>query len=109
MEFSYPPIFLDQVDAIIEKNLPDETFSVEMLSQHLLLSHSQVYRKIKQKTGITPSSYIRNKRLQFAKELIECSELRITEVADAVGFSCLSYFSSSFTQRYGYPPSHLRP
>lgn len=108
MKFTYPPTFLDKVNAIIVKNLPNENFSVEALSRYLLLSQSQVYRKIKHKTGLTPSSYIRTVRLKYAKQMIEASDLRISEIADAVGFSCLSYFSSSFNQEFGYPPSHLR-
>lgn len=108
MEYAYPPTFLDKVDIIIMENLPDENFSVEALSSYLLLSQSQVYRKIKDKTGLTPSSYIRTIRLEYAKKMVEISELRISEIADAVGFSCLSYFSSSFKQEFGYPPSHLR-
>lgn len=108
MESAHPPTFIDKVNAIIMENLEDESFSVEILSSCLLLSQSQVYRKLKCKTGLTPSSYIRIVRLKYAKEIIEISELRISEIADAVGFGCLSYFSSSFKQEFGYPPSHLR-
>lgn len=108
MEFAYPPTFLEEVDTIVMENLQDESFSVEVLSSYLLLSQSQVYRKIKDKTGLTPSSYIRTIRLNYAKKMLETSELRISEIADAVGFSYHSYFSSSFTQEFGYPPSHLR-
>ena len=108
MEFVYPPSFLEQVDAILKDNIQDENFNVEILSSCLLMSQSQVYRKIKSNTGLTPSSYIRTFRLKYAKKLIEISELRISEISDQVGFNSLSYFSSSFTQEYGYPPSHLR-
>ena len=47
MEFVYPPSFLEQVDAILKDNIQDENFNVEILSSCLLMSQSQVYRKIK--------------------------------------------------------------
>lgn len=108
MKIHLPPSFLEQVDVIIEANLDNESFSTEALSASLFLSSSQVYRKIKQQTGQTPSEYIRNTRLNYAKELIESSELRLSEITFMVGFSRLSYFSRCFSNYFGFPPSSLR-
>lgn len=108
MKFNVPPRFLEQVDSIIEENLDNESFSIESLSEALFLSTSQVYRKIKQQTDQTPSEYIRNTRLKYAKQLIEGSELRLSEITFMVGFSRLSYFSRCFSNYFGCPPSSLR-
>lgn len=108
MKINYPPKFMDQVNAIIERNLSNETFSGNDLCNSLALSPSQVYRKIRRYTGMSTSLYIRNFRLAVAKQIIEASELQISEVTYMVGFNCLSYFSRSFSQVYGFPPSSLR-
>ena len=108
MKFKLQPRFLDQVDNIIEENLDNESFSTEDLSALLCLSSSQVSRKIKQQTGLTTSEYIRNTRLDYAKKLIEDSELRLSEITFMVGFSRLSYFSRCFSNHFGFPPSSLR-
>lgn len=102
-----PPTFLDQVDSLIQENI-GEDLSTEQLADLICLSSSQVYRKIKQKTGYSPSVYIRNKRLEEGIFLIRHSDLTLSQIAYSVGFSCLSYFSSSFSAYYGYPPSELR-
>ena len=104
---TYAP-FLNQVNTIILANINNESFCQEDLSQALYLSSSQVYRKIKQQSGMTPSVYIRNKRLEKAYKLIMRTDLYLYEITSFVGFGSLSYFSKCFSEYYGYPPSSLR-
>jgi len=108
MNVQIPPRFLEKVDTIIEENLSNEDFDVTALSNQLQLSNSQVYRKIKQQTDSCPTEYVRNLRLNYAKELVETSDLRLSEITHEVGFSSLSYFSRCFSDYFGYPPSNLR-
>lgn len=105
-----PPFvtFMAEVDALILKNINDEKFSVKELSRLLFLSSSQTYKKMKIKTGQSPSEYIRNKRLEKAHQLILDTNLPLSNIAWNVGFSRPSYFSSSFSAHYGYNPSSLR-
>lgn len=100
--------FLDKLDSIIEANMRDESFCVENLSSFLFLSNSQVYRKIKQKTGLSPSNYIQQKRLEQAVILIQETDLPICQIAYQLGFNTASYFSRCFSEVFGYPPSELR-
>lgn len=104
----YPSKFMEQVKQLILAHLHDETFGVQALSAALALSHSQVYRKIKSKTDLTPSLFIRKVRLEKAHELIEESDELIATIAYQVGFKSLAYFSRCFTKQYGYSPSSLR-
>ena len=108
MTFTYAPPFMDRVKTIIEENLDNESFSVEELSSLLFMCNSQVFRKIKKHTGCSPSIYIRNIRLAYAKQLIVESDLRLVEIAYMVGFSYQAYFTRCFSERYGYPPRDLR-
>jgi len=103
-----PSPFLEQVNAVVGNNINNEYFCQKDLSTALCLSSSQVYRKIKQQTGLTPSVYIRNKRLEKSFILITSTELLMYEITYLVGFNSLSYFSRCFSEHYGYPPSSLR-
>jgi len=100
--------FLDKLDSIIEENMGDEHFCVDNLSNLLYLSNSQVYRKVKQKTGLSPSNYIQKKRLEQAVILIQETDLSISQIAYQLGFNTASYFSRCFSEVFGYPPSELR-
>ena len=97
-----------KVDAVILENMVNEEFSVEELSRLLLLSSSQTYKKIKNKTGQNPSEYIRNKRLEKAHHLILTTNTSIVDISWNVGFNRPSYFSTCFHAYYGYQPSSLR-
>ncbi len=97
--------FLQKAYAAIEDHLTDEQFSVEQLSNVLLLSRSQLHRKLKALTGQTASEFLRNYRLKKALELLHQPGLSIGEVSHKVGFGSPQYFATKFKERYGYPPS----
>lgn len=99
--------FLDQVDNLIEEYLDDPNLIV-ILNENLYLSYSQIYRKIKQKSGHTPSTYIRKKRLTIAQQWLAQTDAQIQEIATQTGFQSLSYFSRCFSEEYGFPPSRFR-
>lgn len=102
-----PPTFITQVETLIRRQ-PDNTELLGLLSAHFQLSSSQIYRKIKRSTGMSPSIYILRKRLEIAKELIENSDIPLTEIARRVGFRQLPYFSRCFSAYYGETASSLR-
>jgi len=108
MMISIPPTFLEQVDEAIQQYLGNEDLSTDQLAELLFMSSSQLYRKIKQKTGCSPSTYIRQKRLKHGYYLILRSELTLSTIAYRVGFGSISYFSKCFSDYYGFPPSELR-
>lgn len=54
MKLAHPKQFITQVDMIILDHISDESFTIEDLSKLLHLSNSQVYRKIRKKTGLNP-------------------------------------------------------
>lgn len=100
--------FMQKVDEVILQNMNKETFCISDLQQELLMSSSQIYRKVKQETGHSPSVYIRNIRLKYAYKLVSQSDLSFSEIAFRVGFNSLAYFSRCFTNYYGASPSGFR-
>lgn len=100
--------FLTQVNETITANLSNSEFGILHLCKALGLSRAQLYRKIKTATDTTPALYIRSLRLKKAQEYLKSSDLNITEIAYEVGFKDLSYFSRSFSEEFGKPPSETR-
>jgi signal transduction histidine kinase/DNA-binding response OmpR family regulator len=97
----------EKLDATIEANLSDPAFSVDSLADSMHSDRSNVFRKLKALTGMSPSEYLREARLLRAHALLEAQAGNISEVAYAVGFESLSSFSRAFKQRYGCAPSEV--
>lgn len=82
--------------------------SVESLSTHLSISRVQLYKRMISLTGITPSEYLRTKRIKFAEHLLRSGDLNISEIAYKVGFNNPRYFTKYFQDAYGVTPSQYR-
>ncbi|AXT57197.1 response regulator [Aquimarina sp. MMG015] len=99
--------FIQKVLNHIYENLSDPNLSVESLSSELHLSRSQFYRKIKTLTGQTANQFLRNIRLQKAKQILESGSTNVSEVCYKVGFSSPSYFTKCFKTQFGILPTEV--
>ncbi|MBT8253133.1 MAG: response regulator [Bacteroidia bacterium] len=97
--------FLQKVVKLIHEDIGDSDFGAGDLASKLLISESQIYRKIKAITGKSTAVYIRSIRLQYAKDLLINTNKSISEVAYEVGFNDPSWFSRAFKDEFGYSPS----
>ncbi|MFK7934078.1 MAG: ATP-binding protein, partial [Saprospiraceae bacterium] len=97
--------FLNKVRSIVEENYADEAFSLPMLCEKIGMSRSQLYRKLKAVISQSPSEFIRNYRLQMGKKLLETTDLSIKEVSWQIGFKEPAYFTKTFHDHFGFPPS----
>ena len=79
--------FLNQLHAIIQKNLSDSEFGVEDIGKEIGLSRVQLYRKVKAMTGSSVVDLLRKARLAKAKRLLESRSMSVSEVAYEVDFS----------------------
>ncbi|MFD1616255.1 substrate-binding domain-containing protein [Gelatiniphilus marinus] len=100
--------FLSKINQIISDNLDNSKFSVENLASALNISRVQLYRKTKAILGVSISDYIQNIRLDKAKTLLQETQLTISEIAYATGFSSPNYFSTSFKNKFGNSPKEYR-
>jgi len=92
----------------IEEHLTDSDLSVEDLSEAMNLSRAQLYAKIKALTGRAPVEHLRSARLRRGRELLETTELSISEITYKVGFTAPSYFSKCFKDEYHISPGDVR-
>ena len=99
--------WLQQAIDYVDKNIADEHYSVEQLSNDLCMSRMTLYRKIQSATGQKPTEFIRTIRMRRAAELLREGRLTITEISYATGFSSVSYFSRCFRTMYGVAPTQF--
>lgn len=97
-------IFLKKLIHITQKNLSNSDFGANELSKEMALSRMQLHRKITALTDHSTSSFIRHFRLSKAAKMLESGE-SVSQVAYAVGFSSLSYFTKTFKEVFGSAPS----
>ncbi|MFD0860593.1 two-component regulator propeller domain-containing protein [Sungkyunkwania multivorans] len=101
--------FIQKVVHYIQDNIENPSLNVEKLSSHLCLSRSQVYRKIKLLTNLSPIEFIRRVRLERSRTLFQNDKnLNVSEVAHKVGFLSASYFTVCYKKQYGELPKKRR-
>ncbi|MBC7829740.1 MAG: response regulator [Chitinophagaceae bacterium] len=99
--------FLKQVLEVVEKNMSNPDFTVEELSKELFMHRAGMYRKLLSLTGISPLEFIRNIRLKRGRQLLEKSQMTISEIAYEVGFNNPKKFSQHFKEEFGTTPTNF--
>jgi signal transduction histidine kinase/ligand-binding sensor domain-containing protein/DNA-binding response OmpR family regulator len=98
-------IFIENAMDIIEKNLTNEQFSVQLLVQKSNMSQSAFYRKLKNITGQSVVEFIRDVRLKRAAQLLSSGQYRVMEVMNQVGMEDYKHFKTAFQKLYNELPS----
>ncbi len=97
--------FMAQLNTVLDEHLSDPRFSVRDWADLLHMDRTTLFRRLKGVTGQSPEEYLREKRLQVAARLLTESAGNVAEVADAVGFASVSYFSRRFKERFDTSPA----
>lgn len=71
-------------------------------------SPSTLRRRLAER-GVTLGELLREARMEAALGLLQTTELGVGEIALCCGYESHSRFTAAFHQRYGFPPSYLRP
>ena len=98
--------FLEKMDAFINGNISRDELSVEFVADHMCMSVSTLYRKVKGVTSLSPNSYIRLCRLKRAARMLG-EGLGVREVSERLNFSSASYFTSCFMKQFGITPGEF--
>ena len=100
--------FILKVITAIDKNLLNEDFGIENLTDICCMSQSTLYRKIKSLTGLSLTGFIRSIRLKKAAEIILTENIKMSEISMRVGFNDYKYFRVSFVKQFGCLPSKYK-
>ncbi len=93
-----------RLHTVMDENLSDPSFSVESLGEKLHLSRAQLYRKVKDLTGMSPVEFIREARLDKAAHLLRTTARTVSEIAYEVGFQSPAYFTKCYRIKFGHTP-----
>lgn len=98
---------LKKLQTLIEDNFSNQNLNVDFLAEHLGISRSGLYAKIKTLADVTPNELIQITRLKKAAELLTENKYRINEICYMVGFNSSSYFSRCFQKQFGMKPGEF--
>ncbi|QTA92573.1 helix-turn-helix transcriptional regulator [Desulfonema magnum] len=90
---------------LLSENLQEPPGIIE-LAKTLGISRTKLYYDFKRFYGTSPSEYLRTRRIEKARTLVEDGDMNLTEIAYFLGYSSSSHFGRAFRQYFGMAPSH---
>ena len=100
---------LDRAISIIEANIDNPDFNINIFAREMAMSRTNLFTKIKSITGKTPNEYIMTIKLKKGAYMLKNNpELSVTDISDKLGFSSAKYFSKCFNDLYHMRPSAYR-
>ena len=100
--------FLQTLTNFVLENISNEKLAIEDLVKASGMKRSTMSKKLKAMTNKNPVQFIKNIRLEKAKYLLIKNGKNVSEIAFEVGFKDPNYFSTSFRDYFGFPPSEIK-
>src|SRR5882762_7469468 len=85
----------------VDAHYADPALDVPRLARRAHASVAHFSRTFKETFGETPHQYLQTRRIERAQELLRLSELTVSEVCLAVGYTSLGSFSATFKRTVG--------
>ena len=85
-----------------------EKITMEQMAQRVYLSSSYFSRVFKEETGESFTTYLTRIRIERTKGLLKQKSIRLTDIAQLIGFEDQSYFTKVFKKQEGIPPLRYR-
>ena len=96
--------FIKEIHQVIEDNIDNSDFNIDLISSTIGLSRSAFFKKVKSLTGYAPVDLIKEYRINKSLELMRTTDFSITEIAFKSGFKDSGYFGKCFRKRFGKSP-----
>jgi signal transduction histidine kinase/ligand-binding sensor domain-containing protein/DNA-binding response OmpR family regulator len=97
--------FMQKLFETIEKNLSNPELNIDFICKEIGVSRSNLYKKLRTVTQLSPIEIIRDKRLEVATKLLLKTDYSILDIAVQTGFSSQAYFSKCFKMVYNCSPT----
>lgn len=101
-------LFLNKAVEIVESHLSDTNFDTNALAAAMNLSRPTFTRRLKQISGHTPLSFIKDIKMQHACRMLKDPTVSVTEVIIALGYNDHGHFTSTFKTMFGITPSEYQ-
>ncbi|WEK38293.1 MAG: response regulator [Candidatus Pseudobacter hemicellulosilyticus] len=96
--------FLKKLDEYIRDNIKDPNIDIDKLAEHMFMSRTTFYRKIKSLSSLSPKELIDITRLKKAAGLVAENEFSLNEISKMVGYSSQSLFTRNFRKYFKVNP-----
>lgn len=90
---------------VIDSEVP---FSVDALSREAGYSEKYLYREFSRETGVSPVKYFNQIRISRAKQFLDFSDMKVSDIARILGYADTQYFVKYFKKKVGVSPSNYR-
>ena len=101
-------LLADDVVRYLDQNFADYNLSSKSIAQEHHISVPYLNRLFKQKTGKTIALYLKQLRLERARQMLTDTNLSVEAIARKVGFENTKYFYTLFKNEFGVSPSNYR-
>jgi transcriptional regulator GlxA family with amidase domain len=98
---------IEEILVKIENGI-SQTMTVRDLADSVNLSISHFQHLFKQEVSISLTQYVKELRLQKAREFLETTHLRVKEIRLRVGVTDTNHFWRDFKRKFGKTPNQLR-
>ena len=98
---------LAEIRRYMEEHL-DEPLTIPFLSRRACLSTTTFKEGFRRLYGLPVHTWLRQRRMERAAELLRDSSLSVLGVAQSVGYGSASQFSAAFHRQYGMTPAMYR-
>ena len=96
-----------EVQRYIEEHFTED-IRISQLAQQFFINHCYLTHIFKEQVGYSPKQYILLNRLSYAQELLEQTQLQISQIAYQCGFGDTNNFIRAFRNWFGLPPNQYR-
>lgn len=99
---------LEETLLAMSRNRDFVRYTVRDLQRELNYSSAHLNRLFREHFGVSPNEYLQEYRFCYAQNLLRNTDMSVSEIAYAIGYSNLSHFFGQFKRRYGVPPREWR-
>lgn len=100
--------YVQRAIAYIKENVGSQKIGLAKAARYVHLHPGHLSEVFKRETGVTFGDYVIREKLERAREMLQESSAKISEVARAVGYEDVKYFSQLFKKHYSLNPSEYR-
>jgi len=98
----------EKIERSIGHNIRQGTCTAQDLADSLNVERSTMYRHIMSEFGVSPSDLLRQKRLEYAAQLLAANKLSVQQVSDAASFESAAHFCRAFKKQFQVTPSQYQ-
>lgn len=96
-----------EVQRYIESHFAED-LRISDLAKAFYMNHCYMTHLFKKQVGYSPKQYLLLNRLSYAQELLENSDLPVSQIAFQCGFGDANNFIRAFRESFGLSPSQFR-